>query len=83
MSNEPSELPHPERDAELGHATDVGPDPAIGAGVTLLGIFLMGLGGSIDRHYFFNVGVLVAVLGAVMFVACVALTAFYQRRAKT
>jgi hypothetical protein len=58
-----------------------GPDPVIGAGMTLLGIFLMGTGGARDAHYVFNVGVLVAVLGAATFVLFVALSAMRQRKA--
>ncbi|HTN86987.1 MAG TPA: hypothetical protein VL242_24985 [Sorangium sp.] len=68
----------------LSHATsenDVGPDPVIGAGIALLGIFLMGVGGAQGAHYLFNFGVLVAVLGAVLFVLFVTLTALKQRRA--
>ncbi|WP_437671737.1 hypothetical protein [Sorangium sp. So ce131] len=68
----------------LSHATsenDVGPDPVIGAGIALLGIFLMGVGGAQGAHYLFNFGVLVAVLGAVLFVLFVAVTALKQRRA--
>jgi hypothetical protein len=61
--------------------TDVGPDPVIGAGIALLGIFLMGVGGAQGAHYLFNFGVLVAVLGAVLFVLFVAVTALKQRRA--
>lgn len=57
-----------------------GPDPVIGAGVTLLGILLMGLGGARDAHYVFNVGVLTAVLGAGTFVLFVALSAMKQRQ---
>lgn len=56
-----------------------GPDPAIGAGVTLLGIFLMGAGGARDMHYVFDVGVVTAVLGAATFVLFVALSAMKQR----
>ena len=57
-----------------------GPDPVIGAGVTLFGIFLMGMGGARDAHYVFDVGVLTAVLGAGTFVLFVALSAMKQRR---
>lgn len=60
---------------------DVGPDPVIGAGIALLGIFLMGVGGAQGAHYLFNFGVLVAVLGAVLFVLFVSVTALKQRRA--
>lgn len=59
-----------------------GPDPVIGAGITLLGIFLMGTGGARDAHYVFDVGVLTAVLGAITFVLFVALSAMKQRRAR-
>lgn len=51
----------------------------IGAGVTLFGIFLMGMGGARDAHYVFDVGVLTAVLGAGTFVLFVALSAMKQR----
>ena len=57
-----------------------GPDPVIGAGITLLGIFLMGSGGATDAHYVFDVGVLFAVLGAATFVLFVALSAMRMRR---
>lgn len=55
-----------------------GPDPVIGAGVALLGILLMGLGGARDAHYVFDVGVLTALLGAGTFVLFVALSAMKQ-----
>ena len=71
----------------LGEATDSplphraeGPDPAIGAGITLLGIFLMGTGGARDAHYVFDAGVVTGVLGAAIFVLFVALSAMKQRR---
>jgi hypothetical protein len=56
-----------------------GPDPVIGAGLTLLGIFVMGLGGSRDWHYVFNAGTFVAIIGAAVFVLFVALSAMKQR----
>jgi hypothetical protein len=59
-----------------------GPDPVVGAGVTLLGILLMGTGGARDAHYLFDVGVATAVLGAATFVLCVALSALKQRRVR-
>jgi hypothetical protein len=59
-----------------------GPDPVVGAGITLLGIFLMGTGGARDAHYVFDFGVLVAVLGAMIFVLFVALSALKLRRAR-
>jgi len=59
-----------------------GPDPVFGAGITLLGIFVMGTAGARDAHYVFDVGVVTAVLGAVTFVVCVALSALKQRKAQ-
>jgi hypothetical protein len=56
-----------------------GRDPVVGAGITLLGIFLMGAGGAWDAHYVFDVGVLLAVVGAITFVLFVALSAMKQR----
>lgn len=56
-----------------------GPDPVIGAGLVLVGIFVMGLGGSRDWHYVFNAGTLVAIIGAAVFVLFVALSAMKQR----
>jgi hypothetical protein len=55
----------------------------IGAGLALLGIFLMGIGGARDAHYVFNVGVVIAVVGAIVFVLFVALSALKQRSALT
>ena len=62
--------------------TAEGPDPAIGAGITLLGIFLMGTGGARDAHFVFDAGVVTGVLGAATFVLFVALSAMKQRRAE-
>lgn len=59
----------------------MGPDPVIGAGTALLGIFLMGTGGAWDAHYLFDVGVAIAVIGAIIFVAFVTLSALKQRSA--
>lgn len=56
-----------------------GPDPVIGAGLVLFGIFVMGLAGSRDWHYVFNAGTLVAIVGAAVFVLFVALSAMKQR----
>jgi hypothetical protein len=66
------ESEEPDRSAE-------GPDPAPGAGIALLGIFLMGTGGARDAHYVFDLGVITAVVGAAAFVLSVALSAMKQR----
>ncbi|MFT3774770.1 MAG: hypothetical protein QM820_56190 [Minicystis sp.] len=60
--------------------SESGPDPVIGAGIALFGIFMMGMGGARDAHYVFDVGVLTAVLGAGTFVLFVALSAMKQRQ---
>lgn len=59
-----------------------GPDPVIGAGIALLGIFTMGMGGSHDLHYVFDIGVLLAIAGAGVFVLFIALSAMKQRKAE-
>jgi hypothetical protein len=59
-----------------------GPDPVIGAGIALFGIFLMGLAGARGFHYVFDAGIATAVLGAVIFVLFVALSAMKQRSAR-
>ena len=60
-----------------------GPDPVIGAGIALFGIFVMGLAGAATWHFVFDAGVATAVAGAVIFVLFVALSAMKQRRART
>ncbi len=69
----------PSSSSELGPSHSEGPDPAIGAGLTLFGIFIMGLGGSSNLHYVFNAGSFIAIAGAAVFVLCVALSAMKQR----
>ncbi len=55
------------------------PDPVFGAGLVAVGILIMGIGGAATAHYLFNLGSGVAMLGAVMFVASVALSTYRQR----
>jgi hypothetical protein len=62
-----------------GQTRSEGPDPVIGAGLVLFGIFVMGLAGSRDWHYIFNAGTAVAITGAAVFVLFVALSAMRQR----
>jgi hypothetical protein len=64
---------------DVAQNRDEGPDPVIGAGLVLFGIFVMGLAGSRDWHYVFNAGTLVAIIGAAVFVLFVALSAIKQR----
>jgi hypothetical protein len=82
-NGEPASNPsEPAADVKQPPQDQSGPDPVIGAGVALLGIFLMGTGGATDAHYVFDAGVLTAVVGAVVFVLFVALSALKQRRAE-
>lgn len=76
-----SEAPETSGPPEMAQpkAAGSGPDPVIGAGLTLLGIFVMGVAGAAGAHYAFNVGTLVACIGAVVFVLFVALSALKQR----
>jgi len=74
-TEEPKAAPEPKA------ARAEGPDPVIGAGLTLFGIFVMGLGGASNMHYVFDAGMFTAVGGAVVFVLFVALTAMKQRAA--
>ena len=53
----------------------------IGAGLSLLGIFVMGVAGAAQAHYAFNVGTLMACVGAVVFVLFVALSALRPPKA--
>ena len=78
-----SEAPKTTGDVPTTDATAAGkgPDPVIGAGLTLLGIFIMGVAGAAQAHYAFNLGTLVACVGAVVFVLFVALSALKQRKA--
>ena len=59
--------------------SSLGPDPVVGAGLALTGMAVMGLAGGLDAHWPFLAGALVAVAGAVLFVACVGLSAWKQR----
>jgi hypothetical protein len=75
-ADKPQETP---TNKDLGPVRQDGPDPVIGAGLVLFGIFVMGLGGSRDWHYVFNAGTFVAIAGAAVFVLFVALSAMKQR----
>lgn len=56
-----------------------GPDPVIGAAITFLGIFLMGVGGARDLSLLFDGGALLAGAGAAVFALFVALAAMRSR----
>ena len=60
-------------------AAQTGPDPVVGVGMVIVGILIMGIGGAATAHYLFNLGSVIAVLGAVLFVGFVALSTYRQR----
>lgn len=81
-SAETPDKPTPEETSAKSDVAEVrndGPDPVIGAGLVLFGIFVMGLAGSRNWHYVFNAGTFVAIIGAAVFVLFVALSAMKQR----
>jgi hypothetical protein len=57
-----------------------GPDPVLGVGLVILGVFIMGVAGAATAHYIFNLGTLIAIVGAVIFVAFVTLSTYRQTR---
>jgi hypothetical protein len=65
--------------SDLAARQSEGPDPVIGAGIALFGIFVMGLAGARNMHFVFDAGMATAVAGAVLFVLFVALSAMKQR----
>ncbi len=58
--------------------TDVGPDPVWGVGLFVLGVIVMATGGATTRHYMFNVGEGILLIGVAVFVGSVALTSHRQ-----
>ena len=59
-------------------AKDVGPDPLWGAASAFLGFFVMAVGGATDRHYVFNVGSGIMLVGAAVFLIQMAVTRYRQ-----
>ncbi len=57
---------------------DVGPDPVWGFGVFLVGMITMAVGGAFTRHWVFNIGETLLLLGVGIFVGCVAITSHRQ-----
>ncbi|NUO53234.1 MAG: hypothetical protein HOV80_30675 [Polyangiaceae bacterium] len=56
-------------------------DPAVGIGLVILGIFVMGVSGAATWHYPFNIGTGIAILGAVLFVMSVTLSTLREKKA--
>jgi hypothetical protein len=57
----------PERDPS-------GPDPIYGLAVLVVGILTMGVAGAATLHFVFNAGTALTILGALMFVASLAIS---------
>ncbi|HTJ84175.1 MAG TPA: hypothetical protein VL400_20790 [Polyangiaceae bacterium] len=56
------------------------PDPVVGVGLVIFGVFVMGVAGAATWHYAFNVGTLFAILGALWFVVSVTLSTIASKR---
>ncbi|MFO0550843.1 MAG: hypothetical protein U0271_20810 [Polyangiaceae bacterium] len=74
----PTGLP---QDRESGKTTG-GLDPVIGLGLIILGVLVMGIAGASTQHYLFNAGTAIALLGAMIFVVAVALSALRETLAE-
>jgi uncharacterized membrane protein HdeD (DUF308 family) len=57
-----------------------GPDPVVGIALVIFGVLIMGIGGAATAHYLFNVGTVLAVVGAMLFVAFVTLSTLRDKR---
>jgi hypothetical protein len=60
------------RTEKLLHRLDL--DPAVGVGLVILGVLVMGVSGAATWHYAFNAGTGIAILGAILFVLSVTLS---------
>lgn len=56
-------------------------DPAVGIGLVILGVLIMGVSGAATWHYPFNIGTGIAILGAVLFVMSVTLSTLTEKKA--
>lgn len=57
-----------------------GPDPVVGVGLVILGVLIMGIAGAATAHYLFNIGTLIAIVGAVLFVTFVTFSSYKRSR---
>lgn len=61
-------------------AVEDAPDPAIGIGLVILGVLVMGVGGAATLHYVFNIGTAIAIIGALVFLVAVGLASLKERK---
>lgn len=69
----------PEAPAGEPARTDAGPDPVWGLGVFIVGLFVMALGGAQTWHWVFNIGETLLLIGAIVFLVCMTMTALKQQ----
>lgn len=55
-----------------------GPDPVWGLGVFIVGLLIMAFGGATTRHWVFNIGETLLLIGVIVFVGAVAITSHRQ-----
>lgn len=59
------------------------PDPVIGIGLVILGVLVMGVAGAATLHYVFNIGTAIAIVGAIVFLVCVAMSSLSERKLRS
>ncbi len=64
--------------AKKNAAKDVGPDPGWGVGLFVVGLLVMSVAGAATWHWVFNVGEALLLIGAMVFLAFVAMTSQKQ-----
>ncbi|NUP09522.1 MAG: hypothetical protein HOW73_26050 [Polyangiaceae bacterium] len=69
--------------AEASSANDDAPDPVIGIGLVILGVLVMGIAGAATLHYVFNIGTAIAIVGAIVFLVCVAMSSLKERKLRS
>jgi len=68
----------PEKAARTPEAKEP-PDPVWGLGVGIVGLVVMATGGAGTWHWVFNIGELIMVIGAALFLGAVTVTSLRQR----
>lgn len=67
--------PMPSSAPELSPERDpAGPDPIYGLGMVVVGVLIMGVAGAATLHFVFNAGTALTILGALVFVASLAIS---------
>ena len=82
MTDEPTPS-ESDRESAAAPSADVGPDPVWGVALGVFGLVNMAIAGALTRHYWFNVGEALMLLGALVFLGSVAVTNAKQGRLPT